>query len=139
MINNSVCCVIVTYNIGERFYNCFNAIYNQVEKVIIVDNGSTEETLKVLKELESNTTATIIYNSENLGIAAALNKGVKFAEKNNYKWILTMDNDSISTEFMVEGMLNTYNSIERMMKKKRLQAFFLITLRMELLLKKKNS
>lgn len=111
MINNSVCCVIVTYNIGEKFYNCFNSIYTQVEQVVIVDNGSTKETLNVLDEISRSTTAKVIYNNENLGIAAALNKGIKFAEKNNYEWVLTMDNDSVSTEGMVEAMLNTYSSI----------------------------
>lgn len=123
MINNSVCCVIVTYNIGERFYNCFNAIYNQVEQVVIVDNGSNIETLEVLKDIENTTTAKIIYNIENLGIAAALNKGVTFARENNYAWVLTMDNDSVATEYMVDTMLYTYSTLDDYEKKKVVSLF----------------
>ncbi|WP_238903662.1 glycosyltransferase [Clostridium sp. YIM B02506] len=111
MINNSVCCVIVTYNIGERFYNCFNAIYNQVEKVVIVDNGSTEETLKILHEISNNTTAEVIYNEENIGIASALNKGIEFGLQQKYNWILTMDHDSKATRNMINVMLECYEKI----------------------------
>ena len=50
MINNSVCCIIVTYNIGDKFNTCYDAIAKQVEKVIVVDNGSNEETIKAIKK-----------------------------------------------------------------------------------------
>lgn len=116
MINNSVCCVIVTYNIGERFYNCFNAIYNQVEKVVIVDNGSTEETLKILDEISNNTAAKVIYNEENIGIASALNKGIEFGLQQKYNWILTMDHDSKATKNMIKVMLDCYSNLEEEFK-----------------------
>ena len=35
----------------------------------------------------------IILNKENLGIATALNIGVRKALENGYEWILTMDQD----------------------------------------------
>ena len=81
MKKNSICCVIVTYNIGKKFYQCYNAIKNQVEKVVIVDNGSNNETLDMLKDIESNDEVSIIFNSENLGIAKALNQGIEIAIK----------------------------------------------------------
>lgn len=117
MEQNSICCVIVTYNIGKQFLSCFNAIKNQVDRVVIIDNGSDYETIKVLKNIELINEAVIIYNSDNKGIAAALNKGVEFALDNNYEWLLTMDNDSIASENMVESMLNTYNCLEEKHKK----------------------
>lgn len=117
MESNSVCCVIVTYNIGVQFLDCFNAIKNQVDKIIIVDNGSNFETIKVLKDIESMNESVIIYNLDNRGIAGALNQGIAFALDNNYKWLLTMDNDSIASENMVESMLNTYNCLEEKDKK----------------------
>lgn len=108
---NSVCCIIVTYNIGRKFLGCFNAIKSQTEKVVIVDNGSDKETLKVLKELSSLEFVHIIYNSDNMGIAYALNQGVKYAEAKNYKWVLTMDNDSKATPSMVKNLLKTYEGL----------------------------
>ncbi|GKU26914.1 glycosyltransferase [Clostridium folliculivorans] len=115
---NDVCCVIVTYNIGEDFLKCFNSIVDQVNKVIIVDNGSDEETISVLKALEGGEKTEVIYNSENLGIATALNSGVKRAEELKAKWVVTMDNDSISTSNMVKAMLNTYEALDDEKKNK---------------------
>ena len=51
MEQNSVCGIIVTYNIGNNLYKCFNSIEGQVEKLVIVDNGSNKETIDVLKEI----------------------------------------------------------------------------------------
>lgn len=108
-----VCCIIVTYNIGRDFYKCFNSIYEQVEKVVIVDNGSDEETIGVLNDIEKeNDDVIVIYNKDNLGIATALNQGIKYAIENNYQWILTMDNDSESTKNMVQVMMKVYESLE---------------------------
>lgn len=109
---NDVCCIIITYNIGKDFLKCFNSIVDQVEKVIIVDNGSDSDTIAILKTLESKQTTEIIYNNDNLGIASALNIGVKRAERLGTQWILTMDNDSISTTNMVKTMINTYESLD---------------------------
>ena len=64
-MKNKVCCIVVTYNIGYSFYKCFNSIINQVDKVVIVDNGSGDETQKVLKDLQKNNKTHIIYNNEN--------------------------------------------------------------------------
>lgn len=108
-----VCCIIVTYNIGKDFYKCLNSIYDQVEKIVIVDNGSDEETIEVLNDIEKeNNDILVIYNRENLGIATALNQGIKYAIENNYQWILTMDNDSESTNNMVQVMMKVYESLE---------------------------
>lgn len=112
MKKNSICCVIVTYNIGKKFYQCYNAIKNQVEKVVIVDNGSNNETLDMLKNIESNDEVSIIFNSENLGIAKALNQGIEIAIKEKFEWVITMDNDSIATENMIDNMLSEYEKIK---------------------------
>ena len=108
MIDNSVCCVVVTYNIGDRFLKCYEAIAKQVEKIIIVDNGSNEDTIKILNDLSKKENTEVIYNNYNLGIAIALNQGIKVAISDGFEWILTMDNDSIATENMVFSMLNHF-------------------------------
>ncbi|NLP47093.1 MAG: glycosyltransferase, partial [Epulopiscium sp.] len=42
-----ICAIIVTYNCDKNFYSCFASVYNAVSKVVIVDNGSREETLSI--------------------------------------------------------------------------------------------
>ncbi|SKA87532.1 rhamnosyltransferase [Clostridium sp. USBA 49] len=108
----NICCIIVTYNIDNEFEKCFHAIKDQVDKVIIVDNGSNKDTLNYLDKINGEYNIKLIKNKQNMGIAYALNQGVKYALKNNYDWILTMDDDSEATPNMVSTMINTYNSID---------------------------
>lgn len=105
------CAVIVTYNIGKQLAKCFYSIIDQVDKVIIVDNGSNKETTDYLEKLEDRYNIKIIYNKDNYGIAIALNQGIKYAKKGGYEWILTMDNDSEATKNMVDVMFKTYEDI----------------------------
>lgn len=109
MCSNSVCCIFVTYNPSKKFIDNFKIILNQVEKVVIVDNGSTLEDIEMLKELAEYNKIELILNNENLGIATALNSGVKYALSSNYKWILTMDHDSEAAKDMIQIMLNQYD------------------------------
>jgi rhamnosyltransferase len=108
----SVCCVIVTYNTGASLPGCFDSIKGQVERVVIVDNGSDEETISALNELgKLHSNVKIFYNGENLGIAAALNVGVKYALEEGYGFVLTLDHDSQAKPDMVEKLLDTYDSL----------------------------
>lgn len=110
--NKRCCAVIVTYNIGEELSKCFYSILNQVNKIVIVDNGSDKKTIEYLNKLDKKYDIEVIYNLENLGIATALNQGIKYAKSQEYEWILTMDNDSEATKNMVDVMLKTYATVK---------------------------
>lgn len=123
MPKDTVCCLIVTYNIGCQFYDCYNAIKGQVNEVVIIDNGSEQETIQVLKDVEKLENVHIIYNPTNLGISVALNQGVRYAKDKCYEWILTMDNDSEATEDMVKLMLDIYDNLNEIEKEKVVSLF----------------
>lgn len=104
----SVCAGIVTYNPNmELLKQCFNAIYSQVNYVFIYDNGSKNS--KQLEILASYKNLKIIYSDENVGIAKALNELCKQASEAEYKWIVTMDQDSICADNMVEELFKYEN------------------------------
>jgi len=100
--------VIVTYNVGPRVFDCVHAVIDQVGKVVIVDNGSENETLAALHKLEALSRVRVIYNRSNLGIARALNEGVEYALQHGYRWILTLDHDSEATPGMVGKLLQGF-------------------------------
>ncbi|MGL4450817.1 MAG: glycosyltransferase family 2 protein [Sarcina sp.] len=110
MEKKEIVAIIVSFNIGQDIYKCYDAINEQVDSVIIVDNGSQRDTINELRKIENNQKTEIIYLSENKGIATALNYGVKLAKDLGYSWVLTMDNDSIACIDMVNEMIKTYNS-----------------------------
>ena len=113
-----VAAIIVSYNPDSNLFDSINLLLNQVEKVIIVDNGY----VKYIKSINEDK-IEIILNKENLGIATALNIGVRKALENGYEWILTMDQDSKASPDMVKKMFNVYNSINREERKDILSIF----------------
>lgn len=113
---NSVAAVIITYNVENDFKKRINKLKGKVDEIIVVDNGSKDKTISMLKELERET--TIIYLEENKGIAYALNKGINYSIRKGYNWILTLDHDSIITDDMIKNMLNCYESFDEDFKEK---------------------
>lgn len=105
-MKDKVCALIITYNIDEKLIEVTNSIINQVESLVIVDNGSKPQTIKLLKELNENPIVNVIFNEENCGIAKALNQGVELAKKNKCDWVLTLDHDSVCGKDMVKDMLS---------------------------------
>lgn len=106
-------CVVVTYNPEQEVIESCNKLLKQVDKLIIVDNNSEEKNKKILNQInEKYSEIEIVFNNENLGIATALNIGIKNLEKYDVQWILTMDQDSQISENMINKMLEIYNQIE---------------------------
>ena len=108
-MTNKICASIITYNIDKKIENVVESIIDQVEKVIIVDNGSSEETIRILNHINKISKVTVIFNDVNVGIAKALNQSIDYAIKNKMDWILTLDHDSICDKNMILNMMKIYN------------------------------
>lgn len=70
----------------------------------------------ILNYLRKKIKIKIIFNNENTGLAQALNVGIKFAIKKGYKWVLTMDQDSLPDNDMINKMIGSYNKIDNFEK-----------------------
>ncbi len=84
---------IVTFDPDtDRLRQNIAAISGQVEAVLIIDNGSAN-----ISEFEAFDVQNliIIKNGSNKGIAYALNRMMEWAYKNNYGWVITLDQDSV--------------------------------------------
>jgi len=98
-----VCAGIVLYNPDvERLTRNIEAIKPQVETLIFVDNAS--DNIAVVQSVFNDENYVWIRNDTNLGIAKALNQLMDFADKNDYEWVLTLDQDSICEEDLVEKL-----------------------------------
>ncbi|PHS70844.1 MAG: hypothetical protein COB22_07750 [Cycloclasticus sp.] len=72
--------------------------------VVLVDNGSEPDTLKELQVLsESNAFVSLVEMTENMGIAAAQNKGIQAVREGfpECLFIMTLDHDSVPSNSMV--------------------------------------
>jgi len=110
---SQICTVVVTFNIGEAIHRCVNSIQGQVGHVLIVDNGSDEQTRRELKQLAASASITLILNERNEGVARAFNQAVRWAQPRGFQWILTLDHDSEATPGMVDELLRGYCALGR--------------------------
>lgn len=107
----NTCAIIVTYNPGDDFQRNISIINNQVNHIIIIDNNSANKNfIRELKRLYP--AISIVENANNIGIAGALNIGIKTAIKHHFQWVLQLDQDSLPDTNMVEALNKTLHSTD---------------------------
>lgn len=108
--------IIVSYNTKEITKNCVVSIINSLKnssikyEIIIVDNASTDGTIKLLTSLRVNK-LKIIQNNKNLGFGKANNQGVKISQG---EYILFLNSDIIVLNNAIEKLFNFYKQNEKM-------------------------
>lgn len=106
----STCAVIVTYHPGPSILETLQKLSPQVQGVVIVDNGSPSHELDILRNASRSFGFHLIENGENLGIAEALNQGVRWAKSKEFPWVLLLDQDSKMGDHLVQGMFKAWLS-----------------------------
>lgn len=98
--------VIPVYNVEKYLKQCLDSIINQTLKnieIICIDDGSTDNSLNILKEYANKDTRFIILQQENLHAGIARNAGLKIAKG---KYIIFLDSDDFFELDMLEKMYN---------------------------------
>ena len=93
--------VVVVYNPGENVFDSINSYINELDKLYVIDNSEDDNG----KKFNYNNKIEYVYNHGNLGIATALNIGANKAIKDNYQYLLTMDQDSCFTKNGIRKMI----------------------------------
>ena len=91
--NSSFTVIIPVYNGEKVIENCLNSILNQSFadfEVIIIDDGSKDETGNICKQLVAKDNRIKYYSQENGGVSSARNKGLQLALN---EYILFVDAD----------------------------------------------
>jgi rhamnosyltransferase len=105
-----VCAVVVTYHPDRDFPARLSRILPQVAATFIVDNGSSDHEMTMLRGAAAGGAATLVGNLENLGVAAALNIGARRAAAGGFTWALLLDQDTAVDRDMVERLVATHAS-----------------------------
>ena len=102
-----VAAVISAYNPPSDLVEKVKRLADQVELIVVVDDGSPAADPAVLEGLEA-AGAVVIKQGHNSGIAAALNAGIRYAAGSSPDFFLTMDQDSELDAGYVETALAAY-------------------------------
>jgi rhamnosyltransferase len=102
---SGVAAVVVLYEPTAVVADNIASFADQVATVFVVDNSTTPHRAAI-ELVESLDNVVPISNGANIGIASALNVGVRAARDAGFEWVLTMDQDSTATPGMVEALLS---------------------------------
>lgn len=91
---DNTCAIIVTYHPDQAFPERLKLVLAQFPLAIVVDNASRPSSAEMLRGLAKSPQVRLVENPGNLGIAAALNLGIQLALKENYQWVVTLDQDT---------------------------------------------
>jgi rhamnosyltransferase len=106
-----ICAVMVTYNPDSSLEQNIRALLPHVDKLILVDNGSELPIRAYIETIASSCPLEVIWNKENLGLATALNIGIRSAlGSDNFAWIATFDQDSGVSAGFRAAMLQAYQA-----------------------------
>ncbi len=94
--------MIVTYNSGATIKACIEALAREDCEIVVVDNASTDETVKRVEELVVWHELRLLVNESNRGFAAAINQGAREASGDI---LLLLNPDTIADNGAVEALL----------------------------------
>ncbi len=103
----SVSVVIPTYNRVHLLERALDSVLRQTlaaDEIIVVDDGSTDNTASTLKSLHPEVK---LIQQDNLGVSAARNTGISAAR---HDWIALLDSDDVWHENKLERQITALNN-----------------------------
>ena len=101
--------VISTYNAQNYISECLDATINQTYtnlEVIIVDDGSEDDTLSILQSYASKDSRITLFRHSNKGVSTTRNKGIQNATG---EYIVFFDADDYPEPDLIEAYVNAIN------------------------------
>ena len=111
--NIKVSVVIPVYNVEKYIRQCLESVINQTLKdieIICINDGSKDNTLKILEEYSQKDSRIVLIDKENEGLSAARNQGTELARG---EYISYIDSDDWVDTHYLEALYNAakkYNS-----------------------------
>jgi rhamnosyltransferase len=114
--NEQVSAIVVTFHPSPEHMQNLTRIRAQVDLLIVIDNGSSDAVLAPIRLAGEDPGWRLLENGENLGIAAALNRGVREAQKEGCRWVALFDQDSELTSGFIATMISEFRTYSEQRK-----------------------
>ena len=106
---NKIAAVVVTFNRLELLKQVINGLLNQTlqpDKIIVVNNSSTDGTLEWLNATANTHPYITIITQENTGSSGGQYTGTKIAFEMGYEWIWIMDDDVVAATDCLKNLMS---------------------------------
>ena len=108
--------IIPVYNVENYVETCIESLYKQgiseyEFEVILINDGSTDNSLSIIQKYEKQYSNITIINQKNQGLSATRNNGIKIAKG---EYLLFVDSDDLIIDNTLKGMLHiaTQNQVD---------------------------
>ena len=101
MENIKIAGIVTLYNPTDEDIKNISTYIDDIDKLYIIDNTEGKDNKD---RIPKNKKIDYIWNNENIGVAKALNIGAEKARKENYKWLLTNDQDTTFKKGVIDRM-----------------------------------
>jgi GT2 family glycosyltransferase len=113
---NGVSFIIPTWNKSQMVVTCVRLLDQCLNReagqlpteIIVVENGSTDDSVVALRRLKTKTKLTVIASPVNLGFAKGINLGVSKAK---YNYVYVLNNDMETPAGMLKNILKQAKSL----------------------------
>lgn len=108
----SILAVAVTYHPDPGLLaDVLRSVAPQVEGLAVVDNGSANA--DEVRRIAATAGAQVLTNEQNIGIAAAQNQGIDFAQRNGFSHVLLLDQDTTLAPGVVADLSKHLGALEK--------------------------
>ncbi len=101
--------VVLNWNGITDTEKCLTSLYDQTYnnfEILVVDNGSTNNSLKRLRTIEETNKITVIDNGWNRGFAGGVNTGITYAIQKDFNAVALLNNDALADKNWLGELVN---------------------------------
>lgn len=108
--------VVTSYNRAHTILNTIESLlkqinFNQLCEIVIVDDASIDNTIKIIKKNYSkeinNNIVKLISLDQNIGVSGAKNQGYQVSK---FDWVIFLDSDDLLIDNILEQMIEILNN-----------------------------
>ena len=110
-----IAAVILTYHPDQGILRqTVASLCPQVDRILIVDNGSRWDAAALLDVLTDSDTEKVefIWLESNIGVGAGHNRGIQWARTGGFTYVLIVDHDSVARPDMVRHLVAAFDRLD---------------------------
>lgn len=99
------CIIIPNWNGADFLRDCLDSLHQQTQnaEIVVVDNGSRDDSLELLAEYPD---VRVIALDRNYGFAGGVNAGISYAMERDAQYVALLNNDAIAAPDWLESLLS---------------------------------